>query len=118
MLDSGIHLNHYCADTFSGLQRSPEQLAERQRLREQRRLEKKLAKQRASTSKLTEIRKEKVKFNLHLSFKKCATQFSGKLICNLVSRRWLLELKMIMIESSKGRYSLSNRIKMKNPCRY
>ncbi|KAL3983263.1 hypothetical protein ACH3XW_50465 [Acanthocheilonema viteae] len=40
-------------------QRSPEELAERQRLREQRRLEKKLAKQRASTSTLPEIRKEK-----------------------------------------------------------
>ncbi|EFO18333.2 hypothetical protein LOAG_10161 [Loa loa] len=40
-------------------QRSPEKLAERQRLREQRRLEKKLAKQRASTSTLPEIRKEK-----------------------------------------------------------
>ncbi|KAM3725063.1 Nucleolar protein [Dirofilaria immitis] len=40
-------------------QRSPEKLAERQRLREQRRLEKKLAKQRASTSTLPEIKKEK-----------------------------------------------------------
>ncbi|VDP12887.1 unnamed protein product [Onchocerca flexuosa] len=40
-------------------QRSPEELAERQHLREQRRLEKKLAKQRASTSTLPETKKEK-----------------------------------------------------------
>uniref|UniRef100_A0A915PS03 Calmodulin-binding domain-containing protein n=1 Tax=Setaria digitata TaxID=48799 RepID=A0A915PS03_9BILA len=44
---------------FCGLQRSPEELRERQRLREQKRLEKKLAKQRASTSTLPETRKEK-----------------------------------------------------------
>ncbi|VDK82124.1 unnamed protein product [Litomosoides sigmodontis] len=48
-------------------QRSPEELAERQRFREQRRLEKKLAKQRASTSTLPEIR-EKVEFNLYILF--------------------------------------------------
>ncbi|EJW85913.1 hypothetical protein WUBG_03176 [Wuchereria bancrofti] len=40
-------------------QRSAEELAERQRFREQRRLEKKLAKQRASTSTLPETRKKR-----------------------------------------------------------
>nr|CDP91518.1 Bm8562 [Brugia malayi] len=49
-------------------QRSAEELAERQRLREQRHLEKKLAKQRASTSTLPETRKKKVKFTLYTLF--------------------------------------------------
>ncbi|VDN92761.1 unnamed protein product [Brugia pahangi] len=49
-------------------QRSAEELAERQRLRKQRHLEKKLAKQRASTSTLPETRKKKVKFTLYTLF--------------------------------------------------